>query len=456
MIRPSQLAELLEPRLTQPPPLQSDAPFSDIVIDSREATAGSLFVALKGEHTDGHRYVAHAAQRGAAAVLISDPAVAPPDVTAFIVDDPLSAMQDAAREWRQRQDALIVGITGSVGKTTVREATAQLLSGLGGTYQSPKNYNGDIGLPIAILGIDASHRFAVIEIGPYSEDEMRLLTTTARPDVGIVTNVGPTHLERFGRLDDTERIKGMLPAIVPAGGLAVLNGDDPRVRRMARRTEADVVTFGFGGDADLRASDVVAHGFDGVSFQLERGGRRVEVRTPLIGAHQAMTALAAGAAAMHAGMTLAQLGEALAELRPGSRLRRRRAANGATMIDDAYNAAPLSMRAALELLDGTPRGRGRRIAVLGDMLELGTESETAHGEIGEFAAKRCDVLICVGERAERIAAAAREAGAVDVRWTTDRQVAADVLERNIREDDTVLIKASHGVHLETLVERLSV
>ena len=448
MISPRRLAELLE----LPAPAAT-APFSAVVIDSREAQPGSLFVALRGERTDGHRYVDDAVSRGATGLLVSQPVEAAAGVDVFSVDDTLAALQRAAAAWRNQMAATVVGITGSVGKTTVREATSQLLGQLLGaqrrTYQSPRNFNGDIGLPIALLGLGPEHEWAVLELGPYSQAEMELLVCTARADVGIVTNVGPTHLERFGTLDDTERIKGLLPASLPSDGLAILNADDPRVLNMARRTSAEVLTFGRSADADLRASDVEALGFDGLHFELHHRGRSTTVHTPLVGEHQVMTVLAAAAVGLRAGLSLDQIAAGASLLTQGSRLVRRFAQNGATVIDDAYNAAPLSMRAALDLLAVQAP---RRVAVLGDMLELGSEEADAHLEIGAYAASRCDRLLTVGPRAVAIGVAARAAGLAEVTTHMDAADAAETLLAELRGSDSVLVKASHAIQLERLVE----
>jgi len=452
VISSADLATLLGERLLSRPEV-SDEAFSEIVIDSREARPGVLFVALRGEHADGHQYVDDALERGASAALVSESSGRRGSAM-IVVDDPPSALPEAGRRWRGRIGAEVVGITGSVGKTTVREVTYQLLSEHFPTHQSPRNFNGDIGLPIALLGIDAEDEWAVIEIGPYSQDEMELLVSSARADVGVVTNVGPTHLERFGTLDDTERIKGLLPASLPSGGLAVLNGDDERVRRMSLRTRADVVSFGFRSRCDLRASAIAADGFEGIRFTLNdvRSGSTVDVETPLVGAHQAMTVLAASAVCLRAGLELDQISEGLARLSPGTRLARRSAWNGATIIDDSYNAAPLSMRAALDLLTEC---EPRRIALLGDMYELGTEEHAAHRAIGEYAVSRCDWLIAVGERSRDLIEAAREAGHPEACWIAEAEQATDILRSSLGPRDTLLVKASHAMHLEAVVERLA-
>ena len=434
MISSRDLARLLGDQLLNRP-ATSDTAFDEIVIDSREARPGTLFVALRGEHRDGHEFVADAISRGASAALVSESSGLRGEAM-FLTPDPLSALQQAARRWRSEISAQVVGITGSVGKTTVREATSQLLSQHFKAHQSPRNFNGDIGLPIALLGIERSHDWAVIEIGPYSQEEMELLVSTARADVGIVTNVGPTHLERFGSFADTERIKGLLPESLPEDGLAILNGDDPRVRRMSMRTRAEVFTFGLGSRCDLQASQIVARGFDGIEFTIreQRSGRETHVRSPLIGAHQAMTALAAAAVGLRAGLELEQIAESLRALNPGSRLARRRAWNGATIIDDSYNAAPLSMRAALDLLSDC---QPRRIALLGDMFELGSEESAAHRDVGAYAAERCDWLIAVGERSRDMVDAARLAGHRQACWVAEAEQAADILRQSLEPNGHV-------------------
>ena len=453
MISSNGLVQLLGDLLLNQPG-ETTEPFSEIVVDSREAQHGSLFVALRGETLDGHQFVDDALRRGASAALVSE-ASGLRGSSMFVVEDPLFALQEAGRRWRDRMTAQIVGITGSVGKTTVREATYQLLSSWFRAHQSPRNFNGDIGLPIALLGIAPTDEWAVIEIGPYSQEEMVLLVSSARADVGIVTNVGPTHLERFGTLADTERIKGLLPESLPSSGLAILNGDDPPVRRMSARTDADVLTFGLGPRSDLRASDVVANGFDGIEFNLHdtRSDHQVRVNVPLVGSHQAMTALAATAVGLRAGMRLQEIADSLSNLDPGSRLARRTAWNGATIIDDSYNAAPISMQAALDLLSDC---RPRRIALLGDMFELGTEERAAHRALGVYAANRCDWLIAVGERSRDIIESAREAGHVQACWLAEADQATEILRYSLEPGDTLLVKASHAMHLETVVERLAV
>ncbi len=452
MISSRQLAAALGTLLQPPQGALSAVPFNDIVIDSRRVKPGDLFIALRGEHTDGHNFLHDALDRGATGLLTRIlPPHLPSSATAFLVDDPLRALQRAATCWRRSHKAKVVAITGSVGKTTARQAIAHVLRRKYETLESPLNYNSEIGLPLALLGLGPQHDWAVVELGPYDLAEMRLLCDIARADLGLVTNVGPTHLERFGSLERTEEIKGTLPASLPPAGLALLNADDERTARMRSRTPARVLSFGLSEAADIRASDVTSHGLDGISFRLHLQGETVAARTPLTGVHHAMTALAAAAVAHGAGFTPAEIGEALATLRAGSRLKPRRAYCGATILDDAYNAAPISMKAALNLLAEMP---GRRIAVLGDMLELGSEEKAGHREVGAYTLDRCDRLIAVGERAREIADAAWDAGHREIQWFEDKESATSLLRQELGADDVVLIKASHALALETMVEAL--
>jgi UDP-N-acetylmuramoyl-tripeptide--D-alanyl-D-alanine ligase len=454
MIASGNLASALGDLLLNPEECDGGTPFNDIVIDSRKVKPSDLFVALRGEQTDGHRFLGDAVERGATGLLTR---VRPPDlapgVTAFLVEDTLVALQQAATRWREQQPARVIGITGSVGKTTTREAVAQLLRRNFATMESPRNFNSEIGLPLAMLALEPGHEWAVVEMGPYDRREMELLIGVGAPAIGIVTNVGPTHLERFGSLEATEEIKGLLPASLPPDGTAILNADDERVRRMRLRTPARVLLFGMREDADVRASAVTTHGLDGISFTLHLpdASDGISVRTPLAGAHHAMTALAAAAVGVAAGFSPTEIGEGLSMLRTGSRLKPRRGYSGATILDDAYNAAPLSVRAALDLLAGMP---WRRIAVLGDMLELGSEEEAAHREVGGYAPGRCDRLIAIGPRARAIADGARDAGHREIQWFEEKEEATQILRQEVGADDVVLVKASHGLALETIVEAL--
>ena len=430
-------------------------------VDSRRVTPGSIFVALRGERVDGHRYVMDALRSGAVAALVERPVDLPPDIDAAIVQvaDPLSGLQALAAWWRARHTVRVVGITGSTGKTIAKEITADVLSRTLVTLRNEGNLNSETGLPMTLLRLEPAHEAAVLEMSMYTIGEIALLAEIANPEVGVVLSVHPTHLERAGSLEHIAQAKSELPRALPADGLAVLNADDPRVAAMAGVTRAEVRTFGVGPTADVRADEVVSLGLHGTEFTMHsgRGVRRVVSATP--GRHLVPHALAAVAVAERFEVPLDDVAAALAA---GSRAPHRmsvlEAASGATLIDDTYNASPVSMAAALEFLAETALAPGRRrLAVLGDMLELGPDEERLHREIGDVAGRSADGIVAVGERGRWIAEAARAAGGgARVGTARDADEAAEVLEREYAPGpgDLVLLKASRGIALDRAVDAL--
>ena len=442
----------------------SARPIRGAAVDSRLVLPGQLFVALAGERTDGHRFLAEAAVSGAAALLVSRPVPAAVldalgDVTVLSVPDALVALGAIAAGWRARFDPLVVGVTGSIAKTSTKEAIAAVLGATFRTLKTEGNQNNEIGLPLTLLRIDRDHRALVLEMGMYAGGEIADLARLARPKIGVVTAVHGVHLSRMGSIAAIERAKGELVEALPSDGVAVLNQDDRRVRRMADRTAARVLGYGFATDADVSAEDVTSAGIDGMRFTLRlpptRGGRatRIPVRIPGLGKLSVHNALAGAAVGHAAGMEPAVIGHALSAgwsaAHRGQVLRLGRV----TVIDDSYNASPPSVTAALDLLAGLP---GRRVAVLGEMLELGKGAASGHREVGVAAAATCDLLVVVGPGAVGIAAGARGAGldASRIIEARDPEAALDVLRRRLRDGDVVLVKASRGVELDLLVEAL--
>jgi UDP-N-acetylmuramoyl-tripeptide--D-alanyl-D-alanine ligase len=429
-------------------------------VDSRRVTPQSCYIALRGERVDGHLFVIEAVRGGAAAALVERPVDLPAGLDAAIVQvaDPLRALQDLAAWWRARHAVRVVGITGSTGKTVAKEITADVLSRSLVTLRNEGNLNSETGLPMTLLRLRPEHEVAVLEMSMYTVGEIALLAEIALPEVGVVLAVHPTHLERAGSLERIARAKSELPAALPADGLAVLNADDPRVAAMRDATPAAVRTFGLGPEADVRASDIVSNGLDGCEFTLHApwGVRRMTSRAP--GRHLVPHALAAAAVAERFAVPLEEVAAALAA---GSHAPHRmeivEAASGARLVDDSYNASPISIGAALDFLAESPVGPGRRrLAVLGDMLELGPDEERLHREIGARAAATTDGLVAVGPRAAWIADAARAAGARQVATAADADDAAAVLERELAPGigDLVLIKASRGIGLDRTVALL--
>jgi UDP-N-acetylmuramoyl-tripeptide--D-alanyl-D-alanine ligase len=437
--------------------------FAGASVDSRNVTPGSLFVALPGERTDGHRFLPQAVRAGASALLVSrapSPGTLDKDVAVVSVPDPLVAFQELAAWWRARHAVRVVGITGSTGKTLAKEVVADVLArGMPGrVLRNQGNLNSETGLPMTLLELEPRHEVAVLEMSMYTVGEIARLAEIARPEVGVVLAVHPTHLERAGSIERIAQAKAELPAALLEDGLAVLNADDPRVAAMRSLTRAPVRTFGLSDGADVRATEISSRGLEGTEFTLTApwGSRRVRSGTP--GGHLVPHALAAVAVAERFGLPLE---EVAAALEVGSSAEHRmaivEAVGGATVIDDTYNASPVSVRAALTFLGETPVAPGRRrLAVLGDMLELGPEEERLHREIGLVAAEQLDALVTVGPRGRWIGEAASAAGLRRVSHAADADEAAEVVDRELApgHGDLLLIKGSRGIELDRLVDAL--
>ena len=426
--------------------------FSRVVIDSRLAQRGDLFFALRGEQHDGHDFLEDAISHGAAGVVVARPPLGLPDnVACFHVSDTLLALQHLAAYWRDKHDVRVIGVTGSVGKTTCKELIAAVLGHRYPVLKNEANLNTEIGVPLTLLGLRPDQRWATIEMAMYGRGDIALLCDIAKPQIGVVTNIGPVHLERLGSMGAIVAAKGELVESLPPDGLAVLNGDDPRAAGLAGRSKARVLLYGLSPQCQVRATEIASRGLEGVSFRLTLGEAAVAVSTPLPGRHHVYPALAAAAVAISEGLTLPEVAAALAEARPPLRLRVLAGVKGSTILDDSYNASPASMLAALDLLSEM---KGRRLALLGDMLELGEAEEEGHRQVGERAARACDALFLVGERARIMAEAARAAGLAEVRVFESKEEAAASLKPELQGSDYLLVKASRGLALETVVEAL--
>ncbi len=454
---------------------------TDAVIDSRLAIPGALFVALAGERTDGHRFVGAAFEKGAVAALVQqdDPGgggytldLREPvtfDMAAGFripvclrVADTLTALHKVAGYWRSRLSLRVVGITGSVGKTTTKEMIAAVLGTRFRTLKSEGNFNNEIGLPLSLLRLTEAHERAVLEMGFYEIGEIALLCSLAKPHVGVINNVYPVHLERAGSIEAIAQGKGELVEALPPApdGVAILNFDEPLVMGMAPRTRARVMTYGLDPQADVWASDVEGLGLEGIRFQLHFAPTRetLHVRFPMLGRHSVHTALRAVAVGLTEGLTWQEIVEGLQGIEARSQLRLYAVTGpgGSLILDDSYNASPESMIAALNLLQ--EMDARRRVAVLGDMLELGEYETVGHRLVGKRAADVADELVTIGKRAEVIAAEAESAGlsARHIVRLGDPDEAQTYLQQNLREGDVVLVKGSHGMRLDRMVSALEV
>ncbi|HEY1297395.1 MAG TPA: UDP-N-acetylmuramoyl-tripeptide--D-alanyl-D-alanine ligase [Chloroflexota bacterium] len=428
--------------------------FSRLVIDSREVIPGCLFVAIAGQTHDGHTFVGETLAGGAAAALVERvPGDLQAEAPLIVVPSTVEALGQMARYALQRQPNLeVVGITGSLGKTTTKEVVASVLGARRQVLKTEGNLNSEIGLPLTVLnGLEPQHDIAVLEMAMYQVGDIRHLARLAHPRVGVVTAVLPVHLERLGTIERIHQAKQELVEELPSNGVAVLNGDDPRVTSMATATAARVIRYGVGDEADVRAEQIESHGLRGVEFDLLHAGERQHVHLPLLGAHSVHAALAAAAVASEEGLTLTDTAEALRLLSPALRLLVVEGIHGSRIVDDSYNASPESVLAALNLLRELP-GK-RKIAVLGDMLELGTEEVAAHQRVGIRAAAVLDLLVVYGPRSAVTAQEARGAGLPADRVVEAESLGAivDLLREALRADDDVLVKGSLAMGMAEVV-----
>jgi UDP-N-acetylmuramoyl-tripeptide--D-alanyl-D-alanine ligase len=427
-----------------------------VVIDSRKAGPGALFAALPGERVDGHDFARAAVAAGAVAVL----ATRPVGVPALVTPDVTAALATLARAVTDALPHLtIAGITGSVGKTTTKDLAAQLIERLGPTVAPQGSYNNEIGHPLTVLRVTEQTRYLVLELSARGAGHITQLCQIAPPTLGVVLSVGHAHTGEFGGIEEVARAKGELPAALPPTGVALLNCDDPRVLAMADRTAARVVTFGRGGDATVRAADVQVGARGRAEFTLVTPEGSALVRLRLAGRHNVTNALAAAALARELGLPVAAAAEGLSAADPRNRWRMEvtERADGVTVINDAYNASPEGMAAAIETLAVMARGR-RAFAVLGPMNELGSESPQLHEETGRLAARAGVAgLIVVGEDAAPMLSGARaeRSWRGELLGVPDASSAVTALGNLLAPGDVVLVKASRTVGLERVALALT-
>jgi UDP-N-acetylmuramoyl-tripeptide--D-alanyl-D-alanine ligase len=465
--------------------IEADQPVSTVVIDSREVTPGAVFVALPGENVDGHDFVAHAFQQGAIAAIVHQPApgcaeaqhlqvgqaslpalVTPP--VCIQVENSMAGLQRLARYWRQKFSPRVVGITGSVGKSTTKELVWSILSTRYNVLKNEGNFNNEIGLPLTLLQLNESHEYMVLEMAMYDMGEIATLCHLALPHIGVVTNVGPSHLERLGTVERIAQAKAELVQALPPGsfapetetgeeGIAILNYDDPLVRPMMAQTRARVFTYGMSPDADLWASDVASAGLEGIRFVFHYGDEEIHARLPLLGRHSVHTALRAALVGLVAGLDWSEIIRGLQELPNTAQLRLVAVTgpNQSTLLDDTYNASPASTLAALNLLEDLTATR--KVAVLGDMMELGSFEEEGHRKVGCRAADVVDQLIVIGSRARFIADEARACGldpAMILEMDSNEAVIS-YLVHNLAPGDTILIKGSNSQKMDRIISALA-
>jgi UDP-N-acetylmuramoyl-tripeptide--D-alanyl-D-alanine ligase len=421
-------------------------------IDSRTVNPGELFFAVKGERLDGHDFVDAALERGAVAAVVRKDQLHrfPGNIKLLPVDDTLIALQTLATAVRKLWGKPLIGITGSAGKTTTKEAVAHVLASKFRVLKSEGNFNNHFGLPLMLLKLEPEHDLAVIEMGMSHAGEIRALAKIANPDIGVVTNVAPVHLEFFDSLAGIARAKYELIESLPSNGTAVLNADDEYVSQFGRDFKGRVIKYGTTIATDVSAENVHSKGTDGSEFDVVVAGAREHARLPLVGEHNVLNALAAVSVAIACGMKVPEAVAALATLKPADKRGQVLQLGNITVINDCYNSNPKALKAMVDALAGMKAAR--RIVVAGEMLELGPSGEALHRESGShIGEKKIDLLIGVRGLAHALVDGAKQAG-TRAEFVATPEEAGEWLARETRAGDLVLMKASRGVKLERALE----
>jgi len=434
------------------------ASYTSVSTDTRTLTQGALFVALQGERFDAHEFLKDAVARGAAGALVKEGRKLPPvprDFGVFAVPDTLAGLGALARFHRARFKIPVGAVTGSNGKTTVKEMAGAILATRGPALKTEGNLNNEVGVPLTLFRLEPSHVAAAIEMGMNRKGEIARLTAVAQPDAGVITVVQPAHLEGLGSIEGVAAAKGELFHGLSPHGIAVVNLDDPLIVAQAKAAGRKQMTFGRAPNADVKLFSVAARGREGLFLEIDHQGRRHPVKLAFVGEHNALNAAAAFALGRALGYSAEECVMGLQGARPHSRrLNVVAAPGGVTVLDDCYNANPASMRAALDTLVELAKG-GRAVAVLGDMLELGEGSARQHGELGALAAEKAALLALFGPTSAQGHARARAALGDRAAHFTEVEPLVAWLKPRLREGDVVLVKASRGMKLERVVEALT-
>lgn len=423
---------------------------SNVTIDSRTAGSGSLFVAVKGENTDGHNYIDKAFENGALAALTEQDNKFGKNAL-IKVDNTVEALGRIAKAYKLKYNIPTVGVTGSVGKTTTKDMIAAVMSCMGCCLKTKGNYNNELGLPLTVFGIEDYHKSAVLEMGMSARGEISYLSDIARPDVAVITNVGMSHIENLGSREAILAAKMEICDHFSDENLLIINGDCDMLRKVEKDKPYKIIVYGMSDTADIRAENIHDNGMEGSSFTViaENACFDVKVKTP--GMHNIYNALAAATVGLHYGIAPGRIAEAIENYEPTSMRMTVEETAGITLINDCYNASPDSVRASLAVLGKTS---GRRVAVLGDVYELGEYAEKAHFDMGQMCEGTVDVLLCAGENAKYIADGAKKAGISEIEYFPNTQKAAEAVNSIVKDGDTVLVKASRAMKFEVICDTL--
>ncbi len=452
-----------------PPHISADTvEAAGVVLDSRKVEKGFVFIATRGERVDGHRFIDSVFDAGALGV-ICEQAPRNPRGAYILVQDSFQALKDVAAYYRKQLDIKVVGITGSVGKTSTKEFVASVLAKGYRVHKTQGNFNNEVGLPLTVLQIRDDCQIAVLEMGISDFGEMHRLSEIARPDVCLITNIGQCHLENLGTRDGILKAKTEIFDFMQPNARICLNGDDDKLATIKEVQGQTPVFFGSGDGSDIYATNYENMGLVGskavIHFRGDGGETAFQAEIPLPGEHMLYNALAATAVGVVCGLSTAQIQAGIRDVEPvGGRSNVIRTGR-LTLIDDCYNANPVSMKAALDLLSMTNTAdaaenheRVRKVAVLGDMFELGADEAALHSEVGAYAAaKDIDVVICVGKLCKNMYDGAKSVGnsSVELHYYTDKEALLAEIDKQIRDGDIVLVKASHGMHFEEIIAALS-
>lgn len=436
-----------------------DVIFTGVSTDTRSIKPGDLFIALIGENTNGHIYAESAISSGAAGIIVSEPDFACSSSAAPIiaVEDTLFALGETAGYYRNLFDIKMIGVTGSVGKTMTREMIASIIDKKFKVLKNEMNFNNEIGVPMTLFKLDYSYQIGVIEMAMRGIGEIKRLAEISQPSIGVITNIGDSHIERLGSRDKIADAKSELISLLPVSGYAILNKDDEYYEYLCKKTSAHVVSFGFVGDADISAENVISNEQGFFSFTLNTPIGSIFVQLPVMGMHSVKNALAASAASYCAGADLNTIAAGLSDFQlPSMRMEFKITENGCSVLNDCYNASPASMQAALQTL-GAISGYNRKIAVLGDMFELGDFAHSAHHDVGNRVLENgINILVAVGDLSKETMNAAIAAGMPvnDVHWCANSDEAASFVKELVRADDLILIKGSRGMQMEKIFKEL--
>jgi UDP-N-acetylmuramoyl-tripeptide--D-alanyl-D-alanine ligase len=429
---------------------------SGVAIDSRQGVSGALFCAIQGQRADGHDFVAAAASKGAIGALVQRPVAIPDQAFGLVlVDSTVDALADLAVFHMSRLDVTVIGITGSVGKTSTKDLIGAVLNQKFRTYKNPGNLNSHIGLPLAILGMEPGYEYSVLEMAMRARGEIRELCSIARPKIGVLTDISASHIGVLGSLNEIAMAKAELLESLPANGLAVICHDNEMVRGAGKHAKCKLITYGFSPEADCAGYDIESSDSGFTRFKVSYRGRQFCFELELPGLHQVQNALAAIAIGFELGLSAEEIAQGLLSVSLSPMRLEVIREKHLTIINDAYNASVKSMEAALDLLESL--GKGRKIAVLGDMLEMGGYGPAAHLEVGRYARKKADALVAIGPLSSYIKQGWDEgatAQGFSSSWFPDKESSTGFLSELIERGDTCLVKASRGFELEWLVDFL--